>query len=91
MLNSIPQEQKEAAASLIRQKSTELGVPQDRIRRILYWYSHRSKCPISSIEILKPWLDEMQGIIRTYNQAITLQQLRRQGSANSEITEDTNL
>jgi hypothetical protein len=86
MLDSIPQDQKDIAATLIRQKSLELGVPQDRVRRILYWHSHRSKCPIASLEILKAWLEEMPGIIRAYNQVITLQQLRRQGSANTTIT-----
>jgi len=79
MLDSIPVDQRENAASLIKHAATELGVPYDRARRILYWHSHRSKQKLASIEVLKAWLARLEDLIRAYNQEIAIQQLRRQG------------
>lgn len=87
MLNSIPQENREAATMLIRQRAAGLGVPPERARRILYWHANKTRTPISSIEMLQEWLANFENLLRAYNQAINLAQLRRQGSA--ETTNET--
>jgi hypothetical protein len=79
MLDSIPVDQREAASSLIKQAAADLGVPYDRVRRILYWHAHRSKQKLLSMEVLKAWLSRLDALIRAYNQEIAMQQLRRQG------------
>ena len=54
--------------------AAELGVPNDRARRILYWHAHRTKQSLTSLTLLAEWLSKMDDLVRAYNQEITLQQ-----------------
>jgi DNA-binding transcriptional MerR regulator len=81
MLENIPTQQRATASSLIRQASAELGVPLEQVKRILYWHARRARVKLDSIALLQDNLANLAEIIRSYNQEVTLQQLRKQGPA----------
>jgi hypothetical protein len=88
MLDTIPAGERANAIRMIESTASELGVPNDRARRILYWHAHRTKQALTSLTLLTEWLSLMDELVRAYNQEITLQQLRRHGPAVTQPTED---
>jgi len=76
MLDAIPNDQRDLANERIKKAAAELGIPYDQARRILYWHARR-KNETASLERIQTWLQDLHAIVRAYNQAIALQELRR--------------
>jgi hypothetical protein len=88
MLKDLPANIRTTAAGLINRAASDLGIPQDQARRILYWHCRRTKATLRSLGQLQSMLEDMSNIVRAYNQGVAFQQLRRQGPSTLHAEEE---